>query len=625
MAIAVYDPKFLWREASIFEDFSKILNFCPSSVLENARRRRDSNKLLCHDPAPNDFVKFDNIIKIDKADEEIKLFSNTVFQCVGTLGKCIAYSFYDFNCKVLPAGSFPLNLKIETIDEFDFVLILESKVKSYKIENWLELKTFPEKDELADIIKDIFLTCNCDKLFCEMNLFQKGHAVNIVISWICYSNHRHSVSLDLALALKLSTTVQELFESSKFPLSGTPFEGSINRNVNMYWNCEMGRDFQGRVDTNIFDKKLFEKCNSISPNTKLCCRIAKFICAHTFPCTYKSQYCLLKRKWVSYTKPIYSSYVLKQLFFREINKFPSSDDWKINVIPVRLASILENFLIGSLMKDFIDEKSEISIEEPEKPFREVLIKLIEWFRNDCQKTTLNAKLLNTNYSEIVRVTVAKGVTGEFRPAVGSSIIMRASESVLSTICESCFCGSYLFFKVETFELQMIENNIFCGIYQSFDGAFNCMKQIDLNAWNVTEAEKTILLVTCGIITEEDVDSIYYTKKLNAFNEVLQSYGITHSDVFNEEYTIWYYSIFSEKFPMSLEQKVIRQLSWKDAGCVYQNPLKLSSFSLLEIQNNELQDILDLIKFCSKQRDHQYKLSFDVVWLLASLRVIQNMK
>ena len=99
MAIAVYDPKVLWREALIFEDFSKILNFCPSSILEKAKRRRDSNKLYCHDPAPNDFLKLDNIIKIDKFDEEAKLFSNTVFQCVETLGKCIAYSFNDFSWK----------------------------------------------------------------------------------------------------------------------------------------------------------------------------------------------------------------------------------------------------------------------------------------------------------------------------------------------------------------------------------------------------------------------------------------------------------------------------------------------------------------------------------------------
>ena len=627
MAIAVYDPKVLWREASIFEDFSKILNFCPSSILEKAKRRRDSNKLFRHDPALNDFVKLDNIIKIDKDDEEVKLFSNTVFQCVETLGKCIAYSFDHFNCKVLPTGSFPLNLKIEAIDEFDFVLILDSKLESYKIENWVKLAAFHKRKELADLVKDIFLTCNCDKLLCEMNLFQKSYAVNIVISWICSSNHRHSVSLDLALALKLSTTVQEFFESSNVSLNGTQFDRSINGDVNMCWNCGFDQERKGRVDTNIFDQKLFKKCDSISPNTKLCLRIAKFICAHTFPRTYKTQYCLLKKKWVNYTKPIYSSYVLKQLYFREINEFPSSDDWKIDVIPIRLASILENFLIGSLVEDLIDEKSKKSIEEPEKFFREVLIRLIEWLRNDCRKVTLKPKLLNNSYRGIARVAVAKvNYKGELRPAVGSDMIIIASESVLSTICNSCFYDFYSFFRVETFESQMTENNIFCGVYQNFDGALNDMKQIDLSTWNVAEAEKIILLLTCGIITEEDVDSAYYTEKLNAFNDVLQSYGITHFDVFNQELRLWYAIIFSEKsMALPLEQKAIRQMTWKDAGCVYQNPHKLSHFPILKDQNNEMQVLVDSIKSCSKQYASLYKLSFEVVWLLASLRVIQNMR
>ena len=173
---------------------------------------------------------------------------------------------------------------------------------------------------------------------------------------------------------------------------------------------------------------------------------------------------------------------------------------------------------------------------------------------------------------------------------------------------------------------MIENNIFCGVYQSFDGALNYMKQIDLSTWNVAEAEKIILLLTCGIITEEDVDSAYYTKKLNAFNDLLQSYGITHFDVFNQELRLWYAIIFSEKsMGLPLEQKAIRKMSWKDAGSVYQNPYKLSNFPILKEENNEMQVLVDSIRVCSKQSASLNELSFEVVWLLASLRVIQNMR
>ena len=256
-----------------------------------------------------------------------------------------------------------------------------------------------------------------------------------------------------------------------------------------------------------------------------------------------------------------------------------------------------------------------------------MIRLIEWLRNDCRKVTLKPKLLNNSYRGIARVAVAKvNYKGELRPAVGSDMIIIASESVLSTICNSCFYDFYSFFRVETFESQMTENNIFCGVYQNFDGALNDMKQIDLSTWNVAEAEKIILLLTCGIITEEDVDSAYYTKKPNAFNDLLQSYGITHFDVFNQELRLWYASIFSEKsMGLPLVQKAIRKMSWKDAGSVYQNPHKLSNFPILKDENNEMQVLVDLIRVRSKQSASVNELSFEVVWLLASLGVIQNMR
>ena len=257
MALTIYDPKISWSRASVAEDFSKIPKFCPSSILERVKR----SKSMCHDPAANNFWKLDNIIKIDKDDETIKSFSDTVFRCVEAIGKCIQYSLHDFGCTVIPAGSFPLNLKIEAIDEFDFVLILESQKKSYKMDDLVELLAFREKHDFADIIEDILREFHCVKLFCEMNLFQKYHAVNIIMSWVCYSNHKHSLSLDMALGLKTTTTAQEFFERSNFHLKGTPFTGLIDMNDNMCWFCRVDNYHDGRVDTKLFDKQLFEKCS----------------------------------------------------------------------------------------------------------------------------------------------------------------------------------------------------------------------------------------------------------------------------------------------------------------------------------------------------------------------------
>ena len=257
MALTIYDPKISGSRASVAEDFSKIPKFCPSSILERVKR----SKSMCHDPAANNFWKLDNIIKIDKDDETIKSFSDTVFRCVEAIGKCIQYSLHDFGCTVIPAGSFPLNLKVEAIDEFDFVLILESQKKSYKMDDLVELLAFREKHDFADIIEDILREFHCVKLFFEMNLFQKYHAVNIIMSWVCYSNHKHSLSLDMALGLKTTTTAQEFFERSNFHLKGTPFTGLIDMNDNMFWFCRVDNYHDGRVDTKLFDKQLFEKCS----------------------------------------------------------------------------------------------------------------------------------------------------------------------------------------------------------------------------------------------------------------------------------------------------------------------------------------------------------------------------
>ena len=535
------------KQASIHEAFLELSNSCPSSILEKGKRRRNSNNLLRHDPAPIDFVNLDSIIKIDKDDEGIKLFFNKVCHCVETVAKCVERFCQDWSCTVHPAGSFPLNLKIENIDEFDFVLILESKRESFKINHGLFYLPF-EKKVFVDIIEDVFRKSNYDELSnFKINLFRKRYAVNIRFSWTCPTRHKHLVDLDLVLDLKTSTSVQEYFESLNFPLKDTPFEGSINMNDNVSWTLQANSDHDGRVDTNLFDKQMFETYSSIFPNTKLCYRIAKFIFCHISPFEIRDHYCELTKEKVYHTKPIYSSYILKRLLLREIKKCSSSDDWKIPVIPIRLASILEHFFKESILGDFFDGK-------PVEPFRKVLTRLIEWLCNGCPKIILEPKQFNSNCSRIVSIIVAqRGFTGEFRSASGSNFIMKARQSVLSTLHDSCFGSSYLFLRFGIFDSQLIETNIFRGIYQSFDGALNDMKNIDLSHWNVNEAEKMILLLTCGVITEEDIESNYYIEKLYDFNKLLQSYDKTHFDVFHPGLWLLYYICFSEDFTNELNR------------------------------------------------------------------------
>ena len=252
----------------------------------------------------------------------------------------------DIKCTVLPGGSFPQNVKIEGLDEFDFVFILESESKSLKIDEWVELLLLGDTRSLAKEIERLLRKSINENLFVvEMKLLQKGHCVNFIISWICSYKHKHSLSLDISISIKTSTKLQDIFRKVNFALTGTPFENSIDRNDNVYWNSELNGNIPGgRIDTNIFDKQLFDKCDHISPNIKLCFRLVKFICAHTFPYNYKGKKCQFMKEEVRYHKPVYSSFILKQLLYKEVKKFPSSEYWKNVDIYTRIASILENFV-----------------------------------------------------------------------------------------------------------------------------------------------------------------------------------------------------------------------------------------------------------------------------------------
>ena len=54
----------------------------------------------------------------------------------------------------------------------------------------------------------------------DIQLIEKDHAINIKFSWLCTSNHKHSVSTDLAILIKTSTTIQEYFSQATISLKG---------------------------------------------------------------------------------------------------------------------------------------------------------------------------------------------------------------------------------------------------------------------------------------------------------------------------------------------------------------------------------------------------------------------
>ena len=611
MALILYSD---YVEKSVSFNLKCISGYCPSSILKKAKNQRDVKKFFCSDQVANDFILLDNEIKIDKDDEGVSQFSHTIFSFVECLAKLVNWHRShqrnnDIKCTVFPTGSFPQNVKIETLDEFDFVFVVESESKSPSIIKLLDGLIFGGTRSLGNEIERLLRKCVNENQFVEINVLQKKHCVNLIISWICPFKHKHSVSLDIAVSVKTTTKVEDFFREYNSPLKGTPFEKSIDRSDNMYWNIQINGFDDGRIDTNIFEKQLFDKCDDISPNIKLCFRLVKFICAHTFPYYYMGKKCQFKKEELCYHKPVYSSFILKQLLYDEINKFPSSENWKSADICARLVSILKNFVSGHSFKELIAEhreKRKLTDISSGKLFQKVLTGLIEFFHNSGVKGFLNPKIQN-NSNEIVLVV--------------SEVIMKVNESALKALHDTWDDRLFSFHRFGLFEPTLIENNVFCGIYQTFHRVIDDVKLIDLVGYSENDSYSFLLLLTSNIITKEDTESGNDARKLNLFNQMLRCYGVLQKEVFDLKLEMLY------KFPPNLTKlikkaEVLKQISWEKAGTIYKNQ---QDFLTLQLTKNEsmIKSILESISEYNQQ--HFENFSFQEFWLLASLSYIENMK
>ena len=96
------------------------------------------NRLFCGDSIANEFLRLNHEIYVGKDDEDVKKFGDAVFSCVSSLCNLMRYTNNDLNITVIPCGSFPLNLNIENLDEFDYLLVWEKQIeypKSHKVLN----------------------------------------------------------------------------------------------------------------------------------------------------------------------------------------------------------------------------------------------------------------------------------------------------------------------------------------------------------------------------------------------------------------------------------------------------------------------------------------------------------
>ena len=639
------------KDEKVLKSLVNIASFCPSVILSDARKRRDLNQLLCDDPRANEFIKLDSQIYIDKDDKDVKKFGDAVFDLVTSLCDLIRYKHNDLNFTVIPGGSFPLNVKVENLDEFDYVLAWENKAEFAEYQELMNgcvdvviYKGSMLLIKILDAIKVVLLKSEEKQKFSDIELLIKCHAINIKFSWSCSSKHKHSVSLDLAISIKTSSTIQEFFSQKEFPFQETPFEDSININEKIYLNCRLTDTskklyccgYPGRIDTNIFDKQMFKTCDKISLNIKLCYRVLKFIRGCIFPYRVGVGFSYLTKRWSNYVKDTFSSYSLKQVLFQEVIKFPSKDHWQNSRIHDRIASMLQKLL--NYPKDVFYTKnrdpSTWTLNEVSYAFTPILKNLEQWLHNGCKSISSQQRSILSECGEGIKVLLENKM-----------VISLAKFSFNAFEFES-FIG-FQILKLKSFRPLVFYDGFLGGLYEAFESIVENMDHVDLTSFSDKEFEELIFLLRFSIITKKEIDCNNYSSKLKIFKEMLEMYEISCSDAYDKvEQLAVYYSVSSKDVPLykivkekmssifiSLEE-IYTSLSWKDGSYIYWNDYYIFDFSgfftekpdaAMEQTINRVNQKTKTINDAFKEPSWNDQKVEQMLWLLVSISSLKNLK
>ena len=339
-------------------------------------QREGTNEVILN---TNEFIALDNAIKVNKDDPEAKAiniavtgFVNQIARSVTCMGQIQGYLYRYVQLNVIPAGSFPLNLKINKPDEFDFILECNPQIDLQKIDMG---------HSIIYALREYGITP-----------IQIKSAINFIISWLCKCGQRHNISVDLVICRKVEKTVEEYFREKDLSLIGTVFENCIKTNQKVsvrLWPFTYGiKEYDYRnVDTNVFDNELFVACDKISPNIKATYRILKFIRDQLFP----GWYCYINKHDTFIEKDHFSSFFLKQHLLEEVKMSPSSAYWEESEIHLRLSSILKVILKkdGKIpgKRDFFNN-CDSDFRVIDLVMKKVVEDLILWLENGCEKVTL---------------------------------------------------------------------------------------------------------------------------------------------------------------------------------------------------------------------------------------------
>ena len=414
-------------------------------------------------------------------------------------------------------------------------------------------------------------------------------------------------------------------------MKNTPFEQSIDYNENIYWNKLLSGGCP-RIDTNIFDKQLFETCDAISPNIKLCFRILKFVRDCFFPCFWRKRKDHVSEKEEYYITQRFSSYLLKQVLFQEVIEFQCSEVWKNNCIHLRIASMLQKCLDYDLFKDILDTETKVSPFHRSEPCKTILNKLILWLYGGCREHSAESESLEDYFLKNMIVVMENNLLVKVPKSISfHHLIETDQEKHLALI---------IFSKVTS---KLFGNSVFRGLCETF---IDLMDWLDLTVFSEKEQGKIFVLLLFSVIEKEGIMTENCLKKLDAFTNMLDSYGMLYnsSEVLNDRLVPRVIKLGSASNICNFRQskmisqrtdpvlvrweKIFSHITWKERGNIYQYILDiLHNERALENEDPVQQFLVEAFDISCRpgyiKRDDV--VLFGDLWLSISLNFLKSLK
>ena len=555
----------------IRKSFRDIGRYCPEDIVKKARVKENKLKKPGNKEISNLLIQLDDGIKINIEDGHVKKFSNTILEFVKGITHFIE-ELSGLKFKINPAGSFPLGNKIEHIDEFDFVLEwinMPKKLTELTLREIGDLyfKVGPLINYSGMKIRQLLLECQDVENITIKTLIQKKFAMNLVVSWKCSSCHTHEVSLDLAVSLKSKDTMQKYLKMMGISFKDTPFEETIKSDEFTY-HCfqfarkgELYNPFEDhRVDTNYFDKCMFDRCDKISQNIKSSFRITKFICSKVFPRHCKNYKCVLQRTDVCDFEPFISSYVLKQLLFKEVMQFPTCKDWSIEFMHLRITSVFKRLKKVSKIQDLLNplEIKDIRSEENEflfQYFDKCMTELISWFQNGFRERR----------KDVIGFKKARDGTSQLW--VYRNVLIITAKEARNFWPEDP--RNYPIFKLDVPVTRAKTSNTKNIIYDICNEIICDMPYVDLTTESDMYFSLFIFLYShkLRMLEEEDVKSNRVIEKLNIIREIAEKFEVTFERVGSTLIKVKKWTSGNDDVVMKISS-IFSQVTIKEAGSIY---------------------------------------------------------